>query len=178
MSRLKLCSYLAALLSSLALYVADPSLPLSITDPEQAQIERVTTIYEKIAPFTMESFPILVYQKSEVMNAWFSGEKITITSAIAEKLNDDELAFVIAHELSHFALGHLRDEVEGQEEAIISKEAHADELAVYYTLRAGYDVCKAKGTFEKFRELYGESLLNDHPSNALRLYMIDLPMCH
>ena len=46
---------------------------------------------------------------SSTLNAWSDGRHVVVTTAMAQMArNDDELAFVIAHEMAHNSLGHAQ----------------------------------------------------------------------
>ncbi len=85
----------------------------------------------------------LALTSAKVVNAQANGSNIFVTQAIAKLLaSDDELAFVIAHEVAHVVLGHSdassRDKV--RKSALRHEmEKDADALGIRLMLRAGYD---------------------------------------
>lgn len=46
--------------------------------------------------------------KTDMLNAWADGENVYVTSAMLRFANDDELAVVLSHEISHNAMGHIQ----------------------------------------------------------------------
>ena len=79
---------------------------------------------------------------------------------------DDEIAFVVAHELAHFVLAHeiLYVQVESGEEMNalgIRMEREADELAMRLLINGGYDLDRALVTLKELRK--GDSV---HPNAA------------
>ena len=60
-----------------------------------------------IAPDTLCSY-VTSAAKSEVLNAWADGRRITVTTAMMRFAgSDDELAVVVSHELAHNAMRHM-----------------------------------------------------------------------
>ena len=83
-------------------------------------------------------------------NAYADGNKIVITRGLAAALTDDELAFVIGHELAHNALGHVagtRAARAAGGEALqayrIEAELAADRLGVQFMRAGGYNPAAA-----------------------------------
>ena len=71
--------------------------------PEQAA--RINTIADRLDPIACPATPQCagvptVLTRSEV-NAWSDGHWIAVTSAMLEYADDDELAFIIGHEMAH-----------------------------------------------------------------------------
>ena len=85
----------------------------------------------------IESFDIcsntVGLQISPVKNAHTNGRTILVTSAMIDALNDDQLAFIIAHELAHSVAGH--DIGLG---STVQSELDADQTAVFLMARANY----------------------------------------
>ncbi len=122
---------------------------------------------------------------SDTRNASADGHVVSITQGIADfARSDDELAFVIGHELSHNILGH-RDFLDsthtsrglfaglgGNGARIRDTERQADYLGVYLLAWAGYDP-HAAATFWRRMEHADPlgSLLPDgtHPGNGTRV---------
>ncbi len=66
-------------------------------------------------------------------NAYAGDGAIIVTSGLIRSLSDEQLSLVIAHELAHHVLGHVR---EAYSEA---NELDADRQAIYYMRAAGLD---------------------------------------
>lgn len=85
---------------------------------------------------------------SSTTNAWSDGRHVVLTSAIVNMArSDDELAFVIAHEMAHNILGHL-DKPGRHSRALLGEllatrgsrgaESQADAAAVFLMRNSGY----------------------------------------
>lgn len=76
-------------------------------------------------------------------DAGADGERVRVTSALAEYAADDaELAAIAAHELAHNLLGHpelLRATKKAKRKVIIDTELAADRLSVWLLSNAGFD---------------------------------------
>lgn len=80
------------------------------------------------------------------INAYANGRTITMTSGMMNfTQSDDELALIVAHELAHNTMGHIRKIVGNM---IVSGfatrytrpfESEADYVGLYYLVRAGYN---------------------------------------
>lgn len=120
----------------------------------------------------------LVILDSGIINAWTDGSTTTITTGLLKIIkNDDELAMVLSHEISHSLAGDVGRKGEYILQTYL--EANADKLGAYLMLRAGYDPCIGKEIFRTFERLFGDDPSpSDHPDNAFRLDQLDLPQCH
>lgn len=77
---------------------------------------------------------------SATTGAWARSNKVTVSDAMVRFAeNDDELAFVISHEISHIILGH-HESFFGRRS--VSLEREADHAGVYLMARAGYDATR------------------------------------
>jgi predicted Zn-dependent protease len=77
--------------------------------------------------------------------------------------NKDELALVLGHELAHYKLGHHGSNHRN--------EYAADALGYQYAAKAGYNVCRGKNIFKKFRK--GGSATHPDPRDRIK----HLPRC-
>ena len=85
-------------------------------------------------------YPIRV-ETAAVLQASTNGHQIHITTGMLDFLEqDDELAFVLAHELAHILLGH-NGAFEGQSRRGV--EAEADRLGIRIVSKAKYDTAVA-----------------------------------
>ena len=135
---------------------------------------------------------------SPIPNAYADGSKIFITIATLDFIKDDqELAFLIGHELAHNILhfnGKGLPEIDGMplplddkpsirdiSDVFIfqsgAKEIEADMLGVEYVLRAGLKQDKAANYFRRL-SIYMPILMNDsifrmHPGNVTRAAKIE-----
>jgi Zn-dependent protease with chaperone function len=95
----------------------------------------------------------LSIEQSRTPNAFVrgSGEVVVTTQLLEAVRNPSELAFVVAHELSHLALRHTRP---GDSES----ELQADRLALNLVRRAGFDPCAALTVLIRLGTPYASSL--------------------
>ena len=123
-----------------------------------------------------EMLPPLVISDSDVINAYASNGSITITMGMLKFLKSkDELAFVIGHEMGHVLLSHLSGQMSDDSRI---HEANADKFGTFLVLRAGYDVCVGKSVWQRFVDVFGDSVITaSHPSSLQRAWELDFPMC-
>lgn len=84
----------------------------------------------------------------------------------------DELAAVIAHEISHIQLGHTLNNKHH-----ISMEYNADVLSIYYLKKAGYGVCGAARLWGRAKHKHIELSPTSHPNYMTREYYMNMPEC-
>lgn len=65
------------------------------------------------------------------VNAWANGEEIRLSHAAVMRLNREEFALLVAHEVAHYLLGHRASSP--------AAELAADQLGAQLACRAGYD---------------------------------------
>ena len=106
-------------------------------------------------------------------NAWSDGRRVVVTTGMMRLAhNDDELAFVIAHEMAHNMLGHAQASsrsIFGLGSGEKRQELAADYDAVWLMTAAGY---RAEGSISFLRTIRRRFWLNlslDHPSFGSRL---------
>lgn len=112
---------------------------------------------------------------TENANAYTNGIDIKITKGLLKMIrNDDQLAMVLAHEMSHMILEDYK--IESMSQA--RKEAHADKLGAFILMRSGFSICKGKNVFKLFLERFGDTAdTGSHPDFAYRLNQLSLPSC-
>jgi predicted Zn-dependent protease len=89
------------------------------------------------------------------------------TGALALLQNEDELAFVLAHEWSHIILGHTR--IEGvYDESGIQSEMYADLMGQQLARLAGYDPSYGAETWKTLIKVYGDVGGDSHPKCSHR----------
>ncbi len=126
---------------------------------------------------------------SRKQNAGADGRIVTLSTAILDDTrDDDELAFLIGHEMSHNILGHhVRLEGEGVSFGMLSAfgggaakiretEEEADYLGVYIMARAGYDPSAAARFWVRFNHAHGAGIFSDgtHLNGAKRIRFLTL----
>jgi beta-barrel assembly-enhancing protease len=106
------------------------------------------------------------------LDAGADGDKVRVTSAMMDYVADDqELAAVVAHELSHNLLGHRArlDQIKRDKtKAVLATEIEADRLSVWLMANAGYD----PGAALRFWERYGRRFIimdRSHPNWKSRI---------
>lgn len=114
-----------------------------------------------------ESFEIctnkVAIEDSAIANAVTNGDTILVTTAMIGALSDDELAFLIAHELAHSVNG---DYVETAGRPAL--ELDADRTGVFLMARAGYDI-NAAITALKVLDIPGSPQTDTHPAGTQRM---------
>jgi hypothetical protein len=150
--------------------------PVEQLDPEEVLKKAKRAALAKIEPlsvrvryngrveeFNLESVRVCRYEvaiiDADTINAYSDGRRITLTRGVLEFVsNDDELSFVLAHEIAHNILQHpavfkfnqtlesflraVGPESDGSKslEARQGFEIEADKLALYIMARAGRDL--------------------------------------
>ena len=120
---------------------------------------------------------------SRSVNAWSDGHYVDVTTAIMDMTaNDDELALIVAHEMSHNILDHsdkLANVPSGLFSAIgfgagkvKATEIEADAYAVGVMARAGYDAEKSIPFLERAGRRRWWDVAADHPGIKRRIKTI------
>jgi membrane-associated protease RseP (regulator of RpoE activity) len=119
--------------------------------------------------------------RSSQVNAFHTGRKVVMTTAmLAFVANDDELAVVLGHEMSHPILHHpVMSEGEGilagfgiGAGAIWQREAQADRFGLRLMAAAGYDLGAVIPFWRRYLTKYdGPQLFRSHPSLEARAKM-------
>ncbi len=127
--------------------------------------------------------------RSDQVNAFcLPGGKICVfTGLLGVVRSDDQLAAVLAHEVSH-ALAHHTSERIARERTrgggILSlsydrqQESEADHIGVFLMTFAGYDPQQAVVFWQEMQQLHGRrtqlpEILSDHPSDARRTQLLE-----
>lgn len=120
---------------------------------------------------------------SSSLNAWSDGTHVLVTTAMMEQAaSDDELAFVIAHEMAHNILGHATQTNDsfnllgllGFGSARVRRmETAADSTAVPLMNAAGYAPQAAISFLDSARRrMWWADLSLDHPSFGTRMKIV------
>ena len=163
-------AFVAVSLTGISAYQAENA-PYVIT---QAKVE---TIYNKIYEASGEplkyKLPIKYVATDNRLNAFASIKGIFVLKGIdAAVKNDDELAFVISHELSHITLRHVLANPIDKEDSR-RHEALADKLGAFYATKAGYNLCQGREFFTHLEEL-GSKGGGSHPLSKWRYEQLNL----
>ncbi|MBC7502447.1 MAG: M48 family metalloprotease [Herminiimonas sp.] len=154
-------------------------------------------------PLTVACAFAIELGNAENVNAYGDGRRVLITRGMMNfAKTDDELAYVLAKELAHSALGHAsRQKMNATMGGIIDNlirlnpdmsmmggtagvrplpqelDAAADNLALYFLARADYDPAGAPAFWQRLATAYPASVANGytaiHPSTAYRLINLD-----
>lgn len=129
---------------------------LDIRRDEQQRTIRF--VAEPACPALVEVLP------GRKLNAWADGKRVQMTTAVIDQTrDDDELAFVIAHEMAHNILGHAARLKAGKRKVALIREheAEADRLAVRMLAGAGFDPLAASRFWARFGQKTGAGLFSD-----------------
>ncbi len=114
----------------------------------------------------------------------FGGGYFVVFSGLMKQTNDDELAYVIAHELAHNTAGHIEESYflkakdvfgdkpsSGYTTAFTNvNEQEADRIAIVYTALAGFDPRGSATIWEKqFQGIEQYAFYRSHPANPQRV---------
>jgi len=147
------------------------------TTPYVLSQEKVSAVYDKIYAASGEDLknkrPIKWVKDNNNINAYATFYTIVIFKGLGDVVkNDDELALVIGHELSHITMGHVLEKTESAEESR-EHEALSDKLGSFYMMKAGYDVCKGREFFSNLQKV-GMKGGNTHPLTKWRLAQLNV----
>jgi beta-barrel assembly-enhancing protease len=114
---------------------------------------------------------------SNSMSAEADGDIVQITSALVEYVqSNDELAFVIAHEMAHNILAHPAklDKIGRKRANILATEIEADKMALHLMNSARYDIYAAPAFWARFGKLTGFGIFSDgtHLRTKARVQML------
>ena len=153
-----------------------------------AEYERVSRIVERVvraSHYRDEEKTRFEVVDFEDVNAFaFGGGNFIVFTGLMNVANDDELAYIIAHELAHNAASHNEEQenflrfkdVVGKKPSSEYRtvftnvnEQEADRVGIIYTALAGFDPC-ASATFWEKQKTYLEeySIFRTHPVNIER----------
>jgi predicted Zn-dependent protease len=147
-----------------------------------------------------QSYTFNVYLiETDEINAWTCGGKIFFTTGIYNFCeNNDEIASILGHEISHNLLGHINSRLKdlkianqfgipGMLAAAVGmaatqsigqkNEAHSDLLGVDLVSAAGYKICEAISLWKRMSEKSGDfnvlsNFLSSHPHPEKRAICI------
>ena len=125
----------------------------------------------------------VILSNSSDLNAWSDGTRVVVTTAMMRQAaSDDELAFVIAHEMAHNILGHasMNDGSLGLfsllgfgSSRVRRMEIDADSYAVPLMNAGGYTPVGAISFLETARRrMWWSDLSLDHPSFGRRISIV------
>jgi predicted Zn-dependent protease len=139
---------------------------------QEAQDQKLREIYKQLIANTGQSqnaLPLIISEEL-VDNAYNDGKKIVIFRGLINNTESwDEVALILGHEIAHGMLGHLSnwpENINANEIAVL--EANADKMGAVYMMKAGYDVCKGRNVFKRWKEESGNALGQSHPEYSYR----------
>ena len=153
-----------------------------------AEYERVSRIVERVVRASHyrdeEKIRFEIVDFEDVNAFAFGGGNFIVFTGLMNVANDDELAYIIAHELAHNAASHNEEQenflrfkdVVGKKPSSEYRtvftnvnEQEADRVGIIYTALAGFDPC-ASATFWEKQKTYLEeySIFRTHPVNIER----------
>ena len=172
--------------------------PLSVTVRRGGALVPV-----ELSPRMICNYPTFL-RNDDSVNAFADGSRIIVTSGLMRFAeSDDELAFVIGHELAHNTMGHIEAKtgnmiLGGIIGAVLTGlsginvvdpmmqvgalafsqefEAEADYVGVYYAAKAGYDTRKAAYFWRRMAAAHPRAIGLEgttHPSSAKRFLAVE-----
>ena len=118
-----------------------PLAPLLPSEHMKGLFHRITTYYAELGYNIPETLTVAA---SRSPNAFIrKGREVVLTTAMTREVTDvSEVAFILAHEVAHVALGH---HVQGG----ISAEVAADTLALKVVTALGFNPCSGSSVLER-----------------------------
>jgi Zn-dependent protease with chaperone function len=120
----------------------------------------------------------LTLSASDSSNAWADGRNVLVTTGMTGlSKNDDEIAFVIAHEMAHNILGHVGNS--DQKRGIFGigsvkqAEIAADDYAVELMSNGGYQPTGGIAFLQNARRRMWWSFSLDHPGFGRRIAIVN-----
>lgn len=138
---------------------------------DQARNNKIQNIYNEIIAQTGQSqnaLPLYIVE-SDTENAYNDGTKIVIYTKLVDNAESwDEVALVLGHEVAHGMLEHLGKLNTSDPAEITVLEANADKMGAVYMMKAGWDICKGREIFARWRDEMGNHQNGDHPDYSYR----------
>ena len=126
-------------------------------------------------------YPALL-RMSSAINAYANGKSIIVTAGMMNFVkSDDELAYIIGHELAHNTQSHIRKSVTNYVLSLGGTrytrifESEADYVGLYYMARAGYDPANVEDLWRRLalQSLRGIGRAKTHPAYPNRSVQIE-----
>ena len=154
-------------------------------EPEYQRVQNIFDRVIKVSHYRNDKdlkFEVLDFEDKNAMA--FGGGYFVVLTGLMKVANDDELAYVIAHELAHNAAGHVEEQehymrmkdVFGDKPTSIEKtvftnisEQEADRVGIVYSALAGFDPCASATYWEKQKtSIKDYAFFRTHPVNPQR----------
>ncbi len=119
---------------------------------------------------------------SSAINAYANGKTIVVTAGMMNFVkSDDELAYIIGHELAHNTQSHIRKSITNYVLSLGGTrytrifESEADYVGLYYMVRAGYDPKNVEDLWRRLalQSLRGIGRAKTHPAYPNRSVQIE-----
>lgn len=140
-----------------------------------AQADRARAIADRLNAVRpgLDKQPVVLWSLPGQSAVTVRGRFIYVSKILAERLGDDALAFVLAHEMAHHDLGHVANPL-GTLVALgfgSDAEHHADEKALEIVMAAGFD--PSGGLQALGPEVWGEEaeVEAEHPPRGPRRWL-------
>ena len=158
--------------SRLVREAAEKPEPLVLTLRRQGQVMTVALKAEPGCASRVELVP------SSKLNAKADGEVLQLTTAVlSEARDDDELAFIIAHEMAHNGLGHpqMLRAAGRKKSRVLATEIEADQVGLRIMHLAGYDPHAGARFWSRFGKKTGYGIFSDgtHQRTAARVRTLE-----
>lgn len=134
------------------------------TPPAKLQVERAGTRLTVSLAGLPGCASLVELIPGKKLNAAADGSIVQITTGVLEQArDDDELAFIIAHEMAHNILKHGErlDRIGRSAANIRATEAEADRLGLKLMKAAGYDPSAAARFWTRFGRKTGSGIFSD-----------------
>tara|TARA_B100001939_G_scaffold337042_1_gene340829 strand:+ start:344 stop:2161 length:1818 start_codon:yes stop_codon:yes gene_type:complete len=162
---------------------------IRILDSSSSQYKRAERIIKRIVrashyrEFANIKFAVVDFKDFNALA--FGGGYFVVFTGLMEQTNDDELAYVIAHELAHNSAGHVEETEaflktkqifnksgEGFVKSFINvQEQEADKIGILYTALGGFNPQGSVTIWAKRdRGLQELAFYRTHPANSQRSY--------
>jgi Zn-dependent protease with chaperone function len=122
------------------------------------------------------------------LNAWSDGTYVAITTKLMSFATDGELAFVVAHEMSHNILGHqeklgnvssgLFSNFGRNAARIKTTEVEADQFAIALMNEAGCDLNAATAFLQRSGKKRPFEIATTHPGTGTRIQLVSAAIAH
>jgi Zn-dependent protease with chaperone function len=171
----------------------------SFDDPEYQRVQRIVDRLIDASHYKNHKhkvkYEVIDYEDFNALA--FGGGYFVVFTGLMKQTNDDELAYVIAHELAHNTAGHIEESFFLRVKDVFGDkptgayttsfknihEQEADRIAIVYTALAGFDPRASATIWEKqYQGIEQYAFYRSHPANPQRVqanrYAANLVMKH
>lgn len=152
-------------------------------DPRFVRLKRIFKDVHERSHLDQEPLRPILVERDQFQAYTTGGTIIIFYTGLTERLNDDELAMVVGHEIAHLAAGHVAEQssrdlvnVDLNDAQLLGSysilnEHEADAVGMVYATLAGYDPEAAAAIWEALSHSHDQrlQLFNaTHPSDTAR----------